>query len=198
MREYKSKYDSNLEFDENEWVVSLINTKSGISSIYGGHAKIVVEGLKRSNTLIKELFVAEYHIMEAERMPEETWIPQALRNTQCKYAVLFKEDNKYNRTNQQYAETQSRSHGGIKPADAMKMIQDIKQEKQNIDSGQIAPDFQYAGEWCLYSYQGGHNCTTWAEKKLDIIGAGRHLITDSSKAAPYLHVNSGNSGCSIF
>ena len=187
---------SDLEFDENQWVVSLINTKTGFSSIWSGHAKIVVEGIKKktdnnTNLFATELFIAEYHIMEAERMPEYTWLPQVCRNTKCKFMVLCKEENHYNdRQEQQYHEVQSRSVGALDPAKVMKMIAAIKKEKNEIDTGQIVSNFQYAGKWCFYGEENAHNCTTWAEEKLDIIGIGKYLITDNSKAAPYLHTSS--------
>jgi hypothetical protein len=197
--EMKSKYEKNFTISEKEWVISLINTGSGVKGFFGGHAKIVVEGLKknnnngRTNLFNSEPFIAEYHIMEAERIHEEAWVPQALRNTQCKYVVLFKEDNKYRRDDSDYTNTQARSHGAIPPEKVMKMIENIKQEAANIDERFLKPDFQYAGKWCFYSYEGGHNCTTWAEEKLDIVGIGKHLITDSSKAMPSLHATSSAS-----
>lgn len=195
-----SKYDNELTFTETEWVVSLINTKKGISSIFGGHAKIVVEGLiRKSGSQFPVLFLGEYHIMEAERVPEETWIPQCFRNTQCKYLVLFKEVNKYSRKDEEYAEIQSRSHGGIVPQEAFKMIKSIKDQQAAIKLGFDSPDFQYAGKWCFYGLNDAHNCTTWAEEKLDMIGIGKHLITDSTKAMPFLHVNAPDSSsvCNI-
>jgi hypothetical protein len=195
-----SYYDKELKFDEDTWVVSLINTKKGVSSIWGGHAKIVVEGLKKNSTLYPELFVGEYHIMEAELVPQQTWIPQALRNTQCKYLVLALEKKEYGRTAEDCAEIQSRSCGGMGAKEVMKMIKNIKEEKKSIDHGEISPDFQYAGISCVYGLNGAHNCTTWAEAKLDIIGIGKHFMMDSTKAAPFIHVNSGNgsSGCALF
>lgn len=56
-----SKFNNDLEFNFNEWVVSLINTKTGVSSIWGGHAKIVIEGVKSKGEGLfeTELFVGE-------------------------------------------------------------------------------------------------------------------------------------------
>lgn len=194
-----SKYDTELSYDENEWVVSLINTKKGLSSVYGGHAKIVIEGIKKNEKQFPELFIGEYHIMEAEKIPEETWIPQVFRNTQCKYLVLFKEGKKYDKEHEHYTEIQKRSCGGVAPLDVMKMIKAIKEEQRNINEGTVSHDFQYAGKWCAYGLAGAHNCTTWAEEKLGIIGLERHLIADSTKAAPFLHVNVPDiSGCILF
>lgn len=194
-----SKYDSELTYNEAEWVVTLVNTKKGLSSIWGGHAKIIVEGLINKGGLLSELFIGEYHIMEAERIPEETWIPQCFRNTQCKYLVLYKEENQYTRQDEEYAEIQSRSHGGIPALEVKKMIANIKEEQGNINTGVISPDFQYAGKWCVYGLDDAHNCTTWSEEKLNIIGLGKHFITDSTKAMPFVHVNAPTSmdSCSI-
>lgn len=75
----------------------------------------------------------------------------------------------------------------MSPHDCEKMIQNIKEEQRQILANQISPDFQYAGKWCFYSYDQGHNCTTWAEEKLDIIGLGQWKISDSSKAMPSMH-----------
>jgi hypothetical protein len=195
-----SVYNNDFSFNEQEWVVTLINTKTGIEGVFGGHAKIVVEGIRRRGSSLydTELFIGEYHIMEAEGMAAETWIPQALRNTHSRYVVLWREENQYSRSEEQCQSIQARSHGALVPSEVMKMIDDIKQEQFNIEIGENIGNFQYAGEWCIYSYKGGHNCISWAEEKLNIIGIGKYLITDSSKASPFLHVNSANmSSCGI-
>jgi len=189
-----SKFNNDLEFNEDEWVISLINTKTGIGSVFGGHAKIVVEGVKTSSEpgmFSSKLFIGEYHIMEANRLPTATWIPQVLRNTQCNYAVIVTEREDYSaKKEQQYSEASARSVGGITPQQAQTMIDVIKAEKGDIDAGRTTPIFQYAGRWCAYGTNNADNCTSWAEQQLNIIGIGKHLITDSSKSAPFLHVNS--------
>jgi hypothetical protein len=191
-----SKYNSKLEVNENNWVVSLINTKTGIEGALGGHAKIVVEGVKRRSfaLLDTEPYIAEFHIAEANYIREETWIPQCFRNTKCDYAIYYSEKLAYDRIDKQYAKLWARSVGGISPQTAEIMIQNIKAEFNDTTARDRASGrFQYAGNWCFYNYNGGHNCTTWAEEKLNLIGLGCYLITDSSKASPSLHVSSRNS-----
>lgn len=188
-----SKLNTSLEFNEKKWVVSLVNTTYGVKGLYGGHAKIIVEGITKKDPITqfgRELFIAEYHIMEANRIPSENWIPQCFRNTKCNYLVILKEENNYNdRQDVQYSEVSSKSWH-VTPASVRKMIENIKQEKESIENSQKEADFQYAGNWCFYSYKGGHNCTTWAEEKLAIAGIGNNfIITDSSKAVPQVHVS---------
>jgi hypothetical protein len=203
-----SKYNDQLEFSEDEWVVSLINTKSDYSGVLGGHAKIVVEGVRRvpisgqTGMFATEKFIGEYHIMDSGQVQEEQWntwvpevlrnrVPQVLMNTKSTYLVAYKETNEYFLSDDKLKAVQSRSRGGLKQQEVMKMIQNIKQEQQDVNEGRNSANFQYAGNWCWSNYKGGHNCTTWAEEKLNIIGIGQYLVTDSSKASPYLHVNSG-------
>lgn len=197
-----SVYNDELEFSEHEWVVSLINTKKGLDGMLGGHAKIVVEGIRRnaSDLFATELFIAEYHIMEAEAIPIESWIPQALRNTHCRYIVAWREENRYTREREQYRAIQARSCGALVPSEVMRMIENIKQEQHDITTGEKIPNFQYAGEFCFYSYKGGHNCTTWVEEKLRMIGADEFLFTDIFKASPSSHTSSSagsSSSCKI-
>jgi hypothetical protein len=189
-----SKYNRTLVFDEKQSVISLINTKKGISGVFGGHVKIVVESIQRSGPELisgNELFVGEYHIMEAERIPDGSWVPQALRNTKCKYTIGIVESNQYTLDDSKYDEVKSVSW--IAPrSETHQMIKAIKEEKGAIDMRQIDSQFQYAGQWCFYSYQGGHNCTTWAEEKLAIARVGNGILwTDSSKAMPAIHVGMG-------
>ena len=62
------------------------------------------------------------------------------------------------------------------------MITAIKREQRQISAGQVDPNFQYAGMWCWYAYQGGHNCASWAEEKLGLAGVGSgYSVFDSSK-----------------
>jgi len=199
-----SKYNSELEFNENAWVVSLINTKSGPSGVLGGHAKIVVEGVNRirvsnsnssqTDMFATEKFIGEYHIMDSGQLAEDqwnTWVPQVFRNTKSNYLVTYKESKEYSLSDEKLAGVPARSRGGLNPQEVMKMIQNIKQEQSDVNQGVNPANFQYAGQWCWYSYKGGHNCTTWAEEKLNIIGIGKSLVTDSSKASPFLHINLG-------
>lgn len=184
---------SKHEYDENQWVVSLINTQPGITNSCGGHVRIVIEGLKKrdSHLFATELFVGEYHIMEAESPLNAGFIPQAFRNTKCKYIIAITERNNYSAgKEQQYSQASARSMGGITPEEAMKIIQAIKKEHADIENKEIESNYQYAGRWCYYSHNNGDNCVSWAEEKLNIIGIGKHLSTDSIKAVPSLHVDS--------
>lgn len=197
---YYSKLNPDLEYDLDNWVVSFVNTGSSTDIFYGncGHAKIVVEGLKlvhnKEGKLEKTLFVGEYHIVEAEHVPVKTLIPQVFRNTKCNYLVAFTERDYYNpRQEEQYSKVQTRSAGGIDSTEVNKMINAIKQEKTDIANGDVLPNFQYFGKKSLCGNGDAHNCTTWAEEKLNLIGLGKTLLTDSSKASPSLHA--GN--CSI-
>lgn len=188
----KSVVNNKVEFDERNWAVSLINTGKGINSIFGGHAKIIVEGLKKNLTINPELFVGEYHIMEAEVFVEENWIPQSCRNTKCKYAVLITERHEYKEgKEEQYSKSTSITYL-VQRNKVQQMIQNIKNEQMNNNP----KEFQYAGNWCFYNYQGGHNCTTWAEEKLGLAGvhsSSNSLSSDSIKACPSSHVGSSGS-----
>jgi hypothetical protein len=90
----------------------------------------------------------------------------------------------------QYVDSSSRSWH-VTPDAAITMIRDILDEKHGRGHYEgLAKPFQYAGMWCMYSYRGGHNCTTWAEEKLEKAGIGSGVIlTDSSKAMPQVHVS---------
>lgn len=208
----QSKVNPTFEFNESKWVVSLINTGDKL----GGHAKIIVEGITTESIKKTEnhtffskdnnsnLFVAEYHIMEAleaneqfQENPKYSHIPQFLKNTQCKYVIRWTERDYYKEDKgKQYS--QSHSQSWYTPPEAVwAMIKDIKEESQRCDNREQDAEFQYAGKWCLYSYNGGHNCTTWAEEKLAIAGVGNGIIKlDSIKAIPEVHVSNWK-GCTI-
>lgn len=121
---------------------------------------------------------------------ESAWaITQPLRNTKGKYMVIVKEENDYNdRQKEQYPECSSKSWRVSRQA-VQPMIDAVKTEHERIASGEISPDFQYAGYWCWYSFEYGHNCTTWAEEKLALagVGSGKKFL-DSIKATPTDHV----------
>ncbi len=185
-----SKYDDRYEFNERKWVVTLINTKKGIEGVFGGHAKIVVEGVqaaRNGSPVGSQLFFGEYHIMEAEHVLKESWIPQAFRNTKCAYSVIFREPHNYDLPDEKYAEISSKSW--IASANlAREMITNIKNEECEINTGKKISKFQYAGNYCLYSYKGGHNCTSWAEEKLALVEVGNGFLpADSSKSMPWIH-----------
>ena len=185
---YNKRFDFNLE----KWVVTLINTKKGTGGVIGGHAKIVVEGvIREENSMNTKLFVGEYHIMEAGEGLGESCVPQALRNSQGNFGVFFTETDKYALADEKYAEVSSRS-GYALPDDVKKMILNIKNERDKIESGEKDAKFQYAGNKCFYSYNGGHNCTSWAEEKLKIVGLEKELLFDYIKAAPSSHTTSSS------
>ncbi len=189
----RSKVDKNFEFNKDKWVVSLINTKGGCKGAIGGHAKIIVEGLKEipdSSFFSTQLFVAEYHIMEANRIPEDTWIPQAMRNTQCNYIVLHSERNEYREGKEvQYAQAGSDSWY-LDSEKVNDMIKNIKDESRQINEGETQANFEYFGKWSCFSKVGGYNCITWAEEKLAIAGGGNgKMLLDSSKGIPSVHTS---------
>jgi hypothetical protein len=195
----RSKVNEEFNFNVQKWVVSLINTKKGCHGVVGGHAKIIVEGLKeeKGDDFFKkeELFIAEYHIMEAnaEGVSENHWIKQTMINTKCDYVVLFSERNEYTEGQEKQYEESGSNSWYVSPKNVNDMIKAIKQESIDINGGITEARFEYFGKWSYFG-DGGYNCVTWAEDKLAIAGIGNgKMLLDSSKGVPSLHT----SNCTI-
>ena len=187
--------EPNYNFDNKNWVVSLIATGTKI----GGHAKIIVEGVndsqewlenKNDNPNRSTTYVAEYHIIpDANPELANATIPPALRNTQARFGVFYTERPEYKQNKgSQYQQATSRSYC-ISKDRAMAMIRAIKREK--LEADHLAKDYQYAGRYRWVGGNGGHNCVTWAEEKLAIAEINSlSLPKDVVKAIPTKHAHS--------
>ena len=202
-----SNVNLKLEFNQNVWVVTLVNSVAGTNGILGGHAVIVVEGINKDN----RLFQGEYDITANSFPEEQDSLQETLGNTlgvitkiRCNPLPAHRQltDAPTAAFHRDYATLPIKSWY-VSPKLALDMITSIENDAKLIDDEvssatkegrnvQWPFKYQKAGSyrWNLWGGNGGENCVTWAEKKLAIAGAGNGKIAiDSKKAAPFVHVN---------
>lgn len=178
----KSQIQPSWDILEQSWVVSLLNTGSKI----GGHAVIVVEGIKNNR-----IWVGQYDIKAIAVIEKATDLVQSSIGNIPGYINridIFERDS-YGRDYSQY----SAKSWMASPEKIEIMITKIKEAKERLNN-EDAP-FQAAGNKrsLILGGNGGHNCVTWAEEQLTHAGIGNGTIkTDKIKAAPQIHA-----GCAI-
>lgn len=195
----KSIISKNYEYNENKWVVSLVNT--------GNHAVIIVEGIKKNGST----FQGEYDITANSYPEEQSFIQNLLGNT-TGYITKIRcnpveekrlEPNTIPATffrdyvNQQY----HANSWYTSPEKALAMIVSIEADAETLETEineavrenrEVVWPFKYqkagSGRWAIWGGNGGESCVTWAENKLAIAGVGSGVsILDSKKALPELH-----------
>lgn len=155
----KSKIDITKQFNEEVWVVSVLNTGDKL----GGHAMIVVEGMQKNSGFHSQLFVGQYDILAVPTENQDA----VINKKGCITDVRCFEADQCQRSYEEYA---SKSYF-IDPNEAKKMIISIKKDKEICDKAKRGE-----GEYPLYQYVGtihplsdtgmGHNCASWCVEKL--------------------------------
>lgn len=183
-----SKINSQFQFGEEIWCVSVINT--GVK--LGGHSVLVVEGLKRGVKNFPELFVGQYDIRARTFSPPKSVLENAkglLTEVRC-----F-EENEYKRN---YSEYKGKSYL-VTPNNVNQMIASIKADKEKVDKfmqelNKIEVEdahnqdekltalfskeenylkYQQLGKHSVFTDpQEGDNCAGWCNEKLAVAGVG--------------------------
>lgn len=162
----KSKVKSNYEFDEETWVVSVVNTGDKLP----GHAIIVVEGIKLLDERgAKSAFITQYDI-QAALFPNEMQDSVLNKKGYIKEIRIFE-------TSRDYKLYQSKSHYAL-PEKVKDMIASIEADKiiceraSKNEPNYEFPSYQLYGEGFFGSKGKGDNCAGWCDKKLALAGIG--------------------------
>lgn len=163
----KSIIDSEYEYDEKTWVVSVVNSGGNL----GGHAMIIVEGLDSSPSFHAKPFIGQYD-MKATPVEMESSLNTKGRITDIRCFEGEKAGREYkDKAGKKYP---SRSCY-LSPLNCKAMIQDIKAEQKVCESAREGkndyPLYQYLGANSFFTDTGmGHNCQSWCSAKLAIAG----------------------------
>ena len=176
-----SQVNPAFNYDAEEWIVSILNT----GEKRGGHAVIVVEGLKTADTssvsmqfsAYLEKFVGQYDIFAA---PDDTLTSSFnLKGHICN--VECKEDKSVTRAGG-YQQFSSKSYK-VDAKNALKMIASIKVDHEACEQAKRGereyPKYQYLGTdhpliQLVGSVEDGHSCASWCARKLEIATGGKH------------------------
>ena len=179
-----SEFDSKIEFDSNFWAITFINT----SGKWGGHAKIIIEGIKKDSSL----YVVECHaIAQPGTMGKNiSKLPQLFNNSQGLLQPIITESEKYvDEKKLEYYKNATRRTILVPKKNAKDLINEVKKQVADNKNGIYQP-FQYGGIYrlAIFGGNGGHNCTTWAEEVLEKANIeGRKMLLDILKAMPEKH-----------
>jgi len=167
----KSKVNPEYDFDNQRYVVHLINTGDAL----GGHLVILVEGLKNDGSL----FVRQFDIRARERTETtQDTLQSTLGNTQGyisailthkQYRPGFNYSQKSHSPQPWYAtpEAVKRMRTSIK--DKQRQLNDALDENGKLKEGKEPPfKWQMAGSrrWWGLGGNGGDNCVTWSQREL--------------------------------
>ncbi len=193
---FTSRVNPKWDFDKQKWMVSLVNT----GTVLGGHAIIVVEGVKENGNL----FVRQFDILAREyTITNADAFQKSLGNVQG-YISKIRIFKTYNNSIE-YSQYSS-ENWYASPQEVKDMRRSIKVKQRTIAQvttedgvlleGREPPyKYQMAGSKRLWIFGGnqGDNCVTWALKEIvqaNILknGDGGKKI-DLIKAPPQAHVN---------
>lgn len=176
----RSKVNTNWEFDDQAWVLSLVNTRDEHPCCeLEGHSQIVVEG-KLPNG---EVFVMRFDIV---------------RHGNTSYTIRdhkgysAKDYSKLEST--QWFATPTAVHAMIRSIrDDQRDLENLRKhdEAHKTNFADVIYRYEKAGSkrWTwLLGGNGGENCVTWAEKKLALAWSGnRGKVFDLVGASPRIH-----------
>jgi len=181
----KSKVSEDFTFNEEVWVVSILNTGAKMS----GHSVILVEGIKDGAAFVRQCDIT------AELLPEETKsiIREPFRNVKGKinqvrifesYHPTLEYDKKSSRS--VYAD----------PESVLLMLNAIEQDRDTTIKAQrgegLYLQYEYSGRYSMFSSGAADNCPTWCYEKLKIAGINITPVGfDYIKAMPEKHVKPG-------
>jgi len=168
-RFYSSKVasDTQIGFNENRWVVSVLNSGSKKS----GHSIIVIEGLKPKpgNELFNKLYIGQFELLAV--------VDDSINPKGYVSEIRCFETNEYNSNHDRYKKMQSRSWI-VLATDALTIIQSIKQDIQKLENNERI-EYQFfpltSGSIIKKTDQYGNtadavNCAKWCQEKLEAGG----------------------------
>jgi len=178
--ESRSKVKPLYAFTRDRWVVSKIVARGQ----YGGHAKIIIEGLNDDPGWTDKqgavLYVAEYHIIpHANPKIKGRTLPPNVSDEKHKFGIRWTERSKYKAGKaEQYASAASKSWQ-VKKARAMEMLKAIDEEWLNHNAAYLFNNDQYAGTWRLVGSSSAKsgNCSRWCDKKLKLAGITPSVVS---------------------
>ena len=186
-----SQLNGGLKFDQNHWVVSLVDSQQQHDCCsLRGHAVILIEGLDEHGALFVKSFDAikqNGHFISG--------FQKLCGNEQG--TLELREFPGYGKKAWSTFEHRSRTIGAGKVLEMIGSIEaEIAANKQAIANGTVKTDprfrFQNAGSErsSILGGNEGDNCVTWAEKWLIHVDAAFFdKAVDSVKATPRVHVN---------
>jgi hypothetical protein len=184
-----------FEFNEEVWVVTLLNTGTGLGGKFTGHSVLLFEGVYKG-----ELFVRQCDI---QAMPtEESILGEPFKNVRGAITNIRMFPSYYEERHR-YKEMSSRSWYRSKEQVAA-MLEVAKADKEQTEKAKRGEAeylaYQYAGRY-RFDFFGekdntgdevADNCPTWCYKILRAGGIElRKLPFDYIKAMPQKHVKSG-------
>lgn len=184
-----SRVNPSWNFDEQNWLVSLVDIQDPHCCNFHGHAQIVIEGQEAGKT-----FVRRYDIIRGGKTYYSSDFQRLVGNEEGTIGEI-REFIGYSAKS--YKELSSKQWSA--PSEAVKMmIASILEEKRALEiakaEGKASILFKYqnagSGRWTwLLGGNGGENCITWAEKHLATIKIGNGMkVLDFKKASPVVHI----------
>ena len=149
----KSRVTTDYEFNEEEWVVSVLNSGSAIE----GHSVLVVEGMDNGH-----LFVGHYDINAKIITGGKGVITRINCNESDSYLFEYKEFTR-------------KSYRYIPKGKVREMISSIRADAKAVQEAKAGegPSLRYqlfGKNSTLSNLDDGHNCASWVQEKLSIAG----------------------------
>lgn len=171
---YKSRFNPEIEFNEKQWIISVINTGNGTIGKLTGHSAIIVEGVEsKAPSFHSKLFVGFYDIRAA--LYDEPSSSIDINPKGYISSITTDEQDDY-RAGLDYSKFQAVS-AAVDVVKAKAMIASIKDDYLITDNankgiGKHLP-YQFVGMDAIFSNaDAGHNCASWCADKLEIAGIG--------------------------
>jgi len=160
--------DPTKNFTHDCWIVSVVNTKSASAAqTFGGHALMVVEGLKKTPGL-----AAEAYIVRCDILAEIT--EKAVLNSKGHICEVRLEEGKDIHTLSRYSDNQSQSFYAL-PDDVEKMLLSVKEDKARTEDAakgncEYIPYQTLGKSSILTSDDEGLSCASYVAEKLELLG----------------------------
>lgn len=190
-----SKINPKFHMDQNNSVVSLLNT----GSAWTGHAVIIVEGMTKEGSLFVGQYELRAKMLKSSGTQTMMDVLQGSTGNNQGYIGELRviETDRYTHP-KDLSEFSSKSWF-VRPEYVQKMIDAIKKEYDELEEAKAErrelPPYQSAGSYRTRALggNGGENCLTWAENRLRIAMINPiNSWFDWIKALPELHVDSKN------
>lgn len=175
MPKFTSRINSKHEFNENFWLISVVNT----GNRFKGHSVLVVEGITKisddnASFFNQQLFVGRYDIT-AELYEQQD---SSINLKGYINEVRIKEGSTYEAVlTRDYGQFSSKTHPPVEYIKVQKMLESIHADKKKValslQQGSGFLEFQQVGKNSLLADEGrGDNCAGWILEKLAIVGIG--------------------------
>ena len=177
-----SRVNPALTFNEDCWLISVVKTDGMSALLGGGHAMLVVEGIKkRENSTFYDEHIGQYDVWGVVWDNED----KSLINKKGKLTQVRMFENKEWKPTVNYTTCPSVSYT-VDPDEAKAMINSIREDKRKTEEADAG-----RGEYIPYQIVGnnhfltdalkGHNCSSWCVEKLLVAGIDRTSATSKPK-----------------